>query len=59
MPAFLMEIAFMINPDEQTKLLDPQFQETTAQSIANSVRKFLLEKVGAEQAVKPGSAPAN
>lgn len=59
MPAFLMEIAFMINPDELTKLLDPQFQDLTAQSIASSVRKFLIEKISAEQAIRPVSAPAN
>lgn len=59
MPAFLMEIAFVINPDELSKLLDPQFQDLTAQSIAGSVKKFLLEKVSAEQAIKHSSATAN
>ena len=45
MPAFLMEIAFMINPDELSKLLDARFQQTVAKSIAGSVKKFLVEKV--------------
>lgn len=53
MPAVLMEIAFMINPDELSKLIDPQFQELAAKSIAESCRKFLIEKVNAEQPSLP------
>lgn len=49
MPAVLMEIGFMINPDELSKLLNPQFQELTAKSIGSSVKKFMLEKVRQEK----------
>jgi N-acetylmuramoyl-L-alanine amidase len=49
MPAVLMEIAFMINPDELSKLLNPQFQELAAKSIAGSTRKYLFEKIRLER----------
>lgn len=45
MPAALMEIGFMINPDELSKLLDPDFQANIARSIANSTKKYLFDKV--------------
>jgi len=41
MPAVLLEIGFMINPDEFTLLIDPQFQLTVAQAIATGVTEYL------------------
>lgn len=49
MPAALMEIGFMINPDELSKLQDSQFQTTIARSIANSARKYVFDKVKEQQ----------
>jgi N-acetylmuramoyl-L-alanine amidase len=41
MPSVLLEIGFMINPDEFTQLIDPQFQSTIAQAIAAGVTDYL------------------
>jgi len=44
MPAVLLEIGFMINPDEFTKLIDPRFQSKIAESIADGVKEYLYPK---------------
>lgn len=44
MPAVLIEVGFMINPSEFTKLINPEFQDRVAQSIAQSIKAFLLTK---------------
>ncbi len=40
-PAALVEIAFISNPEEENKLLDPGFQDTVAQAVFRGLVKFL------------------
>jgi N-acetylmuramoyl-L-alanine amidase len=44
MPSVLLEIGFMINPDEFAQLIEPQFQTKIAHSIADGVKKYLFTK---------------
>lgn len=41
----LLEIGFMINPDEYNLLITPEFQEKTAQGIAQGLENFLLNQL--------------
>ncbi len=41
MPSVLLEIGFMINPDEFTQLIDPQFQSKIAQAVAEGLKTYL------------------
>ncbi|MDD4169427.1 MAG: N-acetylmuramoyl-L-alanine amidase [Desulfotomaculaceae bacterium] len=41
MPAVLVEIAFLSNPNELKKLVSPYFQNTAAQSIARGIGDYL------------------
>jgi N-acetylmuramoyl-L-alanine amidase len=41
MPAVLVETAFISNPREEAKLMDPGFRKRVAQAIARGVRRFL------------------
>lgn len=43
MPSVLLEIGFMINPDEFAQLIDPQFQSKIAQAIAVGLKNYLAE----------------
>jgi N-acetylmuramoyl-L-alanine amidase len=49
MLASLLEVGFMINPDEYAKLLNPQYQEQAGRAIAESIKKFLFERVKDER----------
>ncbi len=40
-PAALVEIAFISNPEEENKLLDPAFQDTVVQAVYRGLVKFL------------------
>lgn len=40
MPAVLVEVAFMINPDEYAKLIDPAFQQKTAQALLTGIERY-------------------
>ena len=42
MPTILIEIAFMIHPDEYLQLIDENYQLKAADSIANGVKEFFL-----------------
>lgn len=46
MPAALIELAFISNPDEEKKLSDNQFQQTMAQGIAQGINSFFLQAAG-------------
>ncbi len=39
--AALIEVAFMINPEEYAQLITPEFQQRVAQSLAGSIRQYL------------------
>lgn len=41
MPSVLLEIGFMINPDEFTQLIDPEFQNKIAQAIGDGLKDYL------------------
>ncbi len=41
MPSVLLEIGFMINPDEFAKLIDPQFQSKIAQAICDGIKQYI------------------
>ena len=45
--ACLVEVGFVINPDELASLQDPKFQATVGKSLAESVRSYLYQKLGA------------
>lgn len=40
MPAVLMEVAFMVNPDEYAKLTDPSFQDKAAHGLLNGLLSY-------------------
>jgi N-acetylmuramoyl-L-alanine amidase len=40
-PAVLVEVAFISNPEEENKLLDPAFQDTVVQAVYRGLVKFL------------------
>ena len=40
MPAMLVETAFLSNPDEERRLIDPQFQGTVARAILDGVHTY-------------------
>lgn len=45
MPAVLVEVGFMINPEELVKLLNPEFQQKVADSIAGSIRQYISDSI--------------
>jgi N-acetylmuramoyl-L-alanine amidase len=55
MPAVLVEIAFISNPEEEKKLRAPLFQEDAAVAIAKAVARFFARRRPA--AVTPGVTP--
>ncbi|MBX9573732.1 MAG: N-acetylmuramoyl-L-alanine amidase [Candidatus Obscuribacterales bacterium] len=56
MLACLVEVGFVINPDELSALQDPKFQETVGKSLAESVKTFLYQKLGGLQNNQPSPA---
>ena len=40
MPAVLVEVAFLSNPDEGKRLTDPEFQDQVAAALAKSILAF-------------------
>lgn len=54
MPAILVEAAFVSNPDEEQRLRTDKYQEQTARSIAEGVRRFIAER----EAIAQGKVPA-
>jgi N-acetylmuramoyl-L-alanine amidase len=61
MPAVLVEIGFISNPDEEARLRDPQFLDTLADAISRAVGSYRdtlrLQGNGAELGWKPGGQP--
>jgi N-acetylmuramoyl-L-alanine amidase len=43
--AVLVEVAFLSNPEDEAKVLDPGFREKTADAIAQGVMKYLRDAV--------------
>ncbi len=44
MPAVLVEVGFMIHPDEFAQMLDPRVQERVAEGLLKGVHKYLSRK---------------
>lgn len=40
MPAVLVEVGFMIHPDEYAKLIEPEFQKSAARAIADGISEY-------------------
>jgi N-acetylmuramoyl-L-alanine amidase len=43
-PSVLVEVAFMSNPSDEEKLLDPAFQDDMIKSIVTGVKKFINDR---------------
>jgi len=59
MPAALVEVAFISNPDEETKLKNEQFQNTVVEALTRAVQRYKTDyetRIGVAQA--PAPAPA-
>jgi N-acetylmuramoyl-L-alanine amidase len=56
MPAVLVEVAFISNPDEEKRLQNPEFQQKVADAVARAVARFFSKRLPA--AVRPTPAPA-
>jgi N-acetylmuramoyl-L-alanine amidase len=44
MPAVLVEVGFMIHPDEFAQMLDPVVQERVAEGLLKGVHRYLARK---------------
>jgi N-acetylmuramoyl-L-alanine amidase len=55
MPAVLVEVAFISNPDEEKRLKNPEFQQSLADAIARAVARFFAKRT---PAVRPTPKPA-
>jgi len=58
MPAILVEASFVSNPEEEQRLRTDKYQEETARSIAEGVRRFIAEREAIAQGAAPGSVGA-
>jgi N-acetylmuramoyl-L-alanine amidase len=56
MPAVLVEVAFISNPEEEKKLKSPEFQQAVADAVARAVARFFTRRSPA--AIRPTPAPA-
>jgi N-acetylmuramoyl-L-alanine amidase len=55
MPAVLVEVAFISNPDQEKKLRGPEFQQAIADAVARAVARFFSKRMPA--AVRPSPTP--
>ena len=44
MPAMLVEAAFLSNPEEEKRLVDPQFQRTVARAVLDGVNTYFSDQ---------------
>jgi N-acetylmuramoyl-L-alanine amidase len=58
MPAVLVEVAFISNPDEEKKLQTPAFQQAVADAIARAVARFFTKRAPAAIRTTPTPAPS-
>ena len=56
MPAVLVEVAFISNPDQEKQLRNPQFQQEVADAVARAVARFFSKRLPA--AVRPAPTPS-
>lgn len=55
MPAVLIELGFLSNPDEERKLTDPEHQQLLARTIGQSILEFKARYAGAAAASGDGA----
>ena len=56
MPAVLVEVAFISNPDEEKKLKSADFQQSIADALARAVARFFAKRLPAAVRATPGPA---
>ena len=59
MPACLVEVGFVINPDEYATMLSQDGQERAARGITSGVRNFLRSSLVNASSSAPGGAPTD
>lgn len=47
-PVTIIELGYMTNPEEDTKMQDPEFQQLMAEGLANGIEAYVNEKMEAE-----------
>jgi len=60
MPAALVEVAFISNPDEEAKLKNEQFQNTVVDALTRAVQRYKTDyevRIGVAQPAAPAPAP--
>jgi len=60
MPAALVEVAFISNPDEEAKLKNEQFQNTVVDALTRAVQRYKTDyevRIGVAQPPAPAPAP--
>lgn len=58
MLACLVEVGFMIHPDEYAQLLQPSLQKRAAQGIVSGIKKFIATSANTPPAQPTGAPPA-
>jgi N-acetylmuramoyl-L-alanine amidase len=53
MPASLLEVAFISNPDEENLLNDPQFEQKVAAGVVQGMDEFFTRAAGGERNASP------
>ncbi|HYM62102.1 MAG TPA: N-acetylmuramoyl-L-alanine amidase [Thermoanaerobaculia bacterium] len=59
MPAALVEVAFITNPEEESKLQDEKFQNTVVESLTNAITRYKTDyemRIGVIQPAQPAAA---
>jgi N-acetylmuramoyl-L-alanine amidase len=61
MPAVLVEVAFITNPDEEAKIKSDEFQKTVVDALTTAVERYKIDyetRLGIAQPPPPAVAPA-
>jgi N-acetylmuramoyl-L-alanine amidase len=58
MPAALVEVAFISNPDEEAKLRDEKFQNSVVEALTKAIQRYKTEYETRIGIVQPAPAPA-
>lgn len=61
MPAALVEVAFITNPDEESKIKSDAFQSTVVEALTKAVERYKVDyetRIGIAQPPPPPAAPA-
>jgi N-acetylmuramoyl-L-alanine amidase len=57
MPAVLVEVAFISNPEEEKKLRSPEFQQAVADAVARAVARFFSRRAPGAARTTPSATP--